>query len=430
MKGKVAAFIGMTLLLGIGLTAKIFASSPIGTWVWADRGFMVAVPFLAPVALIAAVHNLQVRLSLDSKISVSAALMVMLLLIYPASEAVSVIGLAVVAANLVLGRKLQNIIFNAGQHLVMGSVAALLAGHANFPFGTFESMAHMSLVGLAFMALNFVLVAAIVSLHLGLPFRQQFMHIIRSCWIQYGCLVLLGVLGAVLFHHSPAATLLLAIPLILVHRSYEDQVSLQRQTRETLEFLADLIDERDPHTFRHSQRVAELASQIARALGLGAEEREIVTLAARVHDIGKIGTDAEILMKRGPLTPDEVAEIRKHPVVGANIIGRLSHYQEIRELVLFHHKQFDGLGYPEDHRLPHGRLPLGAAIIAVADAFDAMTSDRPYRKALPIASAVQELRKNSGTQFAPEVVEAFVDKVLAEGCGQRALAGLVPRYQE
>ncbi|MEW5866647.1 MAG: HD-GYP domain-containing protein [Bacillota bacterium] len=431
MKSKVSVYVYATLLLGAGLAARTFVTSPLHGWLCASDRFAAVVAFAIPVALIVISELFPVRLVIDGKMSASAAVIMAVLLLYPVSEGVVITGLAIAIANLLMRRELSNVVFNVGQYLVASAITgSMIAGLDLLNIGTKSAMM-LFLAGATFMILNSALVAGVITLHQNVPFHQQLTGMMRSCWVQHGCLVLIGVLGAAIYRALPAATVLVLIPLILVHRSYEDQVMLRSQTKQTLEFLADVIDSRDSYTFQHSQRVAENAARIAAAMGLGLEERELVVLAARVHDIGKIGTNTEILMKKGSLSPEEMQEIRKHPIAGAKIVGKLAHYKGIRELVLFHHKRFDGTGYPEGQDPVSGRLPLGAAIIAVADAFDAMTSDRPYRRALPVGVAIQELKKNAGTQFAPDVVKAFVEKVLLEGSNQTALAGeLVPRYQE
>ncbi len=431
MKSRVTVYAYATLLLGAGLAVRAFGVSPLQGWLCAGAGSASVLAFAIPVALIAIAELFPVRLVMEGKMSASVAAIMAVMLLYPLSEAVVIAGFAIALANLAMKREPLNVVFNVGQYLVATAVSAsLVAGVSILDIGTRGAMMVVA-SGATFMFLNSALVAGAVSLHQNVAFREQLAAMMRSCWVQYGCLLLIGVLGAAIFQALPIATVLVLIPLVLVHRSYEDQVTLRTQTRETLEFLADVIDSRDSYTFQHSQRVAEHAGRISAAMGLGPEERELIVLAARVHDIGKIGTKTETLMKKGSLAPEEMVEIRKHPVAGARIVGKLSQYKAIRDLVLFHHKRFDCAGYPEDHTPAGGRLPLGAAIIAVADAFDAMTSDRPYRGALPIGAAVQELRENSGTQFAPEVVRAFVDGVLLEGTGKRSLTGeLVPRYQE
>lgn len=133
---------------------------------------------------------------------------------------------------------------------------------------------------------------------------------------------------------------------------------------------------------------------------------QILRNAALLHDIGKIAIPDEILLKNGPLTHEEFHLVKRHPVIGANIFGKQGDYGEMASFILHHHERWDGSGYP--HGLARENIPLGARIIAVADAFEAMTSHRPYRKALSQEEATRELINHSGTQFDPQVVEVFL----------------------
>src|SRR3989475_13260563 len=146
------------------------------------------------------------------------------------------------------------------------------------------------------------------------------------------------------------------------------------------EAMADLADRRDPYPFQHSQSVADHSVRTARRLGLPDREVEVIRLAARVHDLGKIAIPDEVLHKAGRLTAAEFELMKKHPETGAEILAKFPAYRHGRELVLAHHERIDGLGYPRG--LVGAAIALGARIIAVADSGDAMTPDRPYRKAL------------------------------------------------
>jgi diguanylate cyclase (GGDEF)-like protein/putative nucleotidyltransferase with HDIG domain len=169
--------------------------------------------------------------------------------------------------------------------------------------------------------------------------------------------------------------------------------------------LAEALDVRDTGTARHSQTVGHYSELMARTLGLGREHVERVRLAGVLHDIGKIGVPDSILSKPGPLTEDEFAQMRKHPEIGARILGG-SGLEDIRRWILAHHERPDGRGYP--HRLIDEEIPVEAKILAVADAYEAMTSDRVYRQAIGEQAAREELSRHSGTQFDPRVVEAFL----------------------
>ncbi len=202
------------------------------------------------------------------------------------------------------------------------------------------------------------------------------------------------------------ALLLLAGPAVLAQRALRDGVAPQAQTRLALEELADIIDMRDHYTYEHSRRVAELARATARRLGLKTDAVELVTMAGRVHDVGKIGIKSSVLMKPGKLTDVEWQEMRSYPVVGARLIANFPRVAQGRELVLHHHERYDGKGYPG--RLAGNRIPLGARILAVANAWDAMTSHRAYRRALNLDHVRAEMTRGSGTQFDPEILAAFL----------------------
>ncbi|MEW6188804.1 MAG: HD domain-containing phosphohydrolase, partial [Actinomycetota bacterium] len=174
----------------------------------------------------------------------------------------------------------------------------------------------------------------------------------------------------------------------------------------TISALAAAVDAKDHYTFGHSQAVTKYAVAIAKKLSLPESEIESIRIASMLHDIGKIGLDGTILNKPGKLTPEERALVNLHPLMGVNILKSLEFLKSTIPLILYHHEHFDGMGYPEG--IAGKAIPLGARIIAVADAFNAMISERPYRRALSIEEAIEELRNYSGTQFDPTVVEAFL----------------------
>lgn len=174
----------------------------------------------------------------------------------------------------------------------------------------------------------------------------------------------------------------------------------------TVKALATAVDAKDPYTKGHSESVVKYSLDIARELKLKDEDIEALEIAALLHDIGKIGIKEDVLLKPGKLDEEEWRIIKEHPTISAKILGPVEFPEVIMLAVRLHHEQVDGKGYPNG--LIHEQIPLPASIIKVADAFDAMTSDRPYRKALPIEVAIDELKKGRGTQFQPEVVDAFL----------------------
>lgn len=181
-----------------------------------------------------------------------------------------------------------------------------------------------------------------------------------------------------------------------------------------LKSLAMAIDARDNYTRMHSMRVTRYAVMIGVHMGMSQENIELLRRGALLHDIGKIGIRDDILLKPGELTKKEWDEIRKHPEIGARILGPEGPLRVIVPMVLYHHERYDGRGYP--HGLKGADIPEEARIIAVADAFEAITADRPYRRAYSLERAAKEIQQNAGSQFDPGIVRVFMD-VLKEYTG-------------
>jgi HD-GYP domain-containing protein (c-di-GMP phosphodiesterase class II) len=175
------------------------------------------------------------------------------------------------------------------------------------------------------------------------------------------------------------------------------------------ESLGRAVDARDQRLSQHSELVAEISGLLARAHGLTARQVELVHLAGHLHDIGKIGVPDAVLHKPGPLTPEEWLLVREHPRLGAEILCPVRVFQgahSVCEMVLSHHERFDGGGYPRG--LANRDIPLGARLVCVADAFCAMTEDRPYRRGMCVDEAVREIEASAGTMFDPCVVKDFL----------------------
>jgi putative two-component system response regulator len=182
---------------------------------------------------------------------------------------------------------------------------------------------------------------------------------------------------------------------------------IRESFRNSLKSLALALEAKDRYTSGHSQRVADVAVKIARKLNMSPRDIERLSFASMVHDIGKIGINETIMNKKEELTDEEYAYISTHSVIGENILTPVIEDREILKMVRHHHERHDGYGYPDG--LSGEQIPLGARILAVADVYDAMTSDRPYRKSVSDEIAINELRRNTATQFDPRVVDAFVE---------------------
>lgn len=175
----------------------------------------------------------------------------------------------------------------------------------------------------------------------------------------------------------------------------------------TIQVLRNIVEYKDTYTIGHSFRVSKYSLLIGRHLGLSRTVLKTLKVGSMFHDIGKISTPNKVLIKNGPLTPMEYLQIKAHPLIGSHILYPIALYSKIIPIIKFHHERFDGNGYPA--KLKGEDIPLLVRIVTIADTFDAMTSKRTYRDALPLDVVISEFEKNKGTQFDPELTDIFLD---------------------
>lgn len=224
---------------------------------------------------------------------------------------------------------------------------------------------------------------------------------------------LVGVLITLLYAaYGWFLVLLFFAPFLLARYVFSIYKELQHNYLQTVKSLAYAIEAKDEYTIGHSRRVEFLCAITAAELHLSAKRCEHLRYAALLHDIGKIGIDEQILNKKGKLTDTEWNEIRQHPEKGAHIVEGIEFLSDTVDIIRSHHERYDGKGYPQG--LNGKQLSAEAMILCVADSYDAMTSNRPYRSALSRETALGELRRGAGLQFSPKVVEAFERAIMKE----------------
>ena len=413
MKSVPSRIVILVLTLA-GVAVATLAAAVAREPVHPDYSQALLMALLSAMVLLARLYP--VHLAPKTKTAVDTAPLFAAALLLPAPLAMVVAAAAVGVANPVRHAPWYQTVFNTAEVALRVAVGGAL-------FGLFSSSDRLTdlalgrwlpaaaVAAVAMYLVNGVLVDLVVGVQLRRSPLADFWRRRRFDLPQEGALFLLGLLVAALGARYPWTIVLLAVPVFVVHRSLRDGVALRAQTREALEELADIVDMRDHYTFEHSRRVAALARATADALGMAADEAEVVEMAGRVHDVGKIGIKSTVLMNPDGLNDSQWAEMRSHPEVGARLVAKFPQFARGRELILSHHERYDGTGYPR--RLAGDRIPLGGRVLAVADAWDAMTSHRAYRRALDLAQVYAELERGRGTQFDPVVLDAFL-KVLRD----------------
>jgi len=302
-------------------------------------------------------------------------------------------------------------VFNVSQYIINAGAAGLtylyLNRILNFGFYFFNPIAAVVCL-FVYLTLNSVFMASLMSILLN----EKISYIWKNYLLGFINISLVGLLGIVVaFSYDNFGTtgiLLFFIPLMFARYTFKLYLDMRKNYFDTLNVLVRAIEASDPYTSGHSMRVSAYAVAIANQVGLPQGKIDLIKVQPFLHDIGKIGIDKSILNKNGKLEKEEFDKIKSHPEIGATIIADLSYLTNISDIIRHHHERNDGKGYPDG--LSHEDIPLETSILTVADSFDAMTTDRPYRGALSLESALQEIKDNGGTQFNPDIVD---DSIIA-----------------
>ena len=325
-------------------------------------------------------------------------------------------------------QRIAKVAFNAGQLTVVGGLTGLtfqlLA--ANGGRGLASDALAYACAAVVFIVTNSGLVSVVLAL-VGHGFLRCWARILRDAGVFYLAMAPLGALLANAYLQSPWTLLYFPLLAWVIYRGFGLYAKLHTETKNALVALANSLERRDPYTFHHSMRVANYSGQIAHHLGLPQEQLDLIVSAAQIHDLGKISIDNRILFKEGPLTDDERREVNKHSAAGAELAEQFSMYRAGADIIRGHHERWDGAGYPDG--LAGEAIPFGARIIAVADVYDAMTSDRPYRAALPHEVAVAELVRGRGSQFDAALVDVFLTLGITAEASTSAVQAMAPRVR-
>lgn len=420
--GRTPELLAVRLGSRVAIAAALAAAGAVAmqaAWLVAWRGYWSADPLLMAVLVLlgATASHFPVELTPKFKTNVATAVNFAILLLFPAPLAIALVGLSVLLGNGTLalrrnrdGRRRRGVydsLFNTAQMMIAtGVAAAVLYALRPETQAAQPALTDLLAIPLAAAAMYFTntgIVALMVGLHTRRRLSDVWLATQRLDAPSESALYLIGFVAAIMADVYDWVPVVMVIPAAVVYLSSKRAVMLNQQTIEAVEAMADMVDLRDRYTADHSKRVAANAATIASAMGMRPEDVATLRLAARVHDLGKIGLPDSILKKEGKLTPEEFALMKEHPRRGHEILARFPQYRKGREIVLSHHERSDGKGYPDG--LTADRIPIGAQIVAVADALDAMTSNRPYRAALPLHQAMTELRIGRGTQWSPTVVD-------------------------
>ena len=363
--------------------------------------------------LVFAADNLSAPLPKAGSVSVNFGLLLASLILYGPSTAIIVT--AVVMLNIREFTKkvpYYKHIFNAGQYLIsMGAAALVFENLYNRDIANFFYPKNIGIIFLSviiFFILNTILTTGAISI----SERANFINIwvFNFAWLIPSQFFLGAMAAAISFLYrlyGPFTLLFTCLPLVIAQYTYLLRIKERKALLSSILQIVKVVEAKDVYTAGHSVRVAEYSEEIAREMGLNEYDIEILTNLANLHDIGKIQIDLSLLNKRGKLSDSDWKEMKRHPIVGYDIVKEITFLKDKADAVLYHHERIDGRGYPYGKK--GDDIPLFAKILCVADSYDAMTTERPYREALSREQAILELKRNSGKQFDPVVCKTMIE---------------------
>ncbi|WP_202710001.1 HD-GYP domain-containing protein [Sporosalibacterium faouarense] len=307
-------------------------------------------------------------------------------------------------------------IFNVTQSIIVVGISGAVYSKVSIKLG--EGGQALSIVALlitliVYMLLNTFIVSMLFSLISKQRFFNMWMNNLKMLFPSSLAIGTLGIIMALAYlEYGFGAVLLFFGPLLLARYSFKMYIDMREVYMETIQALSKTIEAKDAYTRGHTTRVEEYSIKLAKAVKLSHKQIENIKMAALLHDIGKIGIDDNILKKPGRLTEEEYKAIQEHPIIGAEILKDVDFLKDIIDIVKHHHERYDGKGYPDG--LKGENIPMESSILAIADAYDAMTSDRPYRSALDKKEAIEEVKGSAGTQLHPKLSEIFVGIIKSE----------------
>jgi putative nucleotidyltransferase with HDIG domain len=399
------AICGAALAACLSLAAWTLTPLPVD----AHQTVGVVLTIVLSMAVVVAYH-FPIHLRVSSKVYMTGIVFFLMAVLLPLPFAITGAFLSTLAAEIstraATGNYPSDIVSTCARAAVIVSSGCVVA-HLSFS-GQFAPALCIAAAAVMF-ATEFVTGPALLSPITGEgPYRVIVVTLKEGGLIEASQL-LIGVLGVFAAQRQIWSLALLVLPTALVYHSFKRVKELDDGTRQMLESVADTVDLRDPYTGGHSRRVTEFVAGILKELGKEGPEVDLTMWAARVHDIGKIAVPDGILNKPGALTDEEREVMESHSEKGAEFLGRYPQFARGVEIVRHHHERWDGKGYP--HQLKGLEIPFGSRIIAVADSFDAMTSDRPYRPGMSVERASAILREGRGIQWESSAVDALIRSV-------------------
>ncbi len=297
-------------------------------------------------------------------------------------------------------------LFNVTQGIISAGISSVMFIRVGGVIGEYKSIPILIAV-LTYLIVNSIIMSILMSLLNNHRFFSVWKNTFVGVMPNIIAVSMIGVIIAMAYmSYGVIAVLLFYGPLLLARFSFKLYIDMRKTYMETIQAFNKVLEAKDEYTSGHAERVQGYALSIANEMKVSDDVIQKISTAALLHDIGKIGIDDYILKKPGALTSEEYSNIQRHPCIGANILEGVDFLHDISLIVEQHHERHDGKGYPNG--LLGDDIRIEAAILAIADVYDAMTSNRPYRDALPGSVALEELRCNRGTQFHPEITDCFI----------------------